>query len=177
MNRRHFIQRTGLATSALLLPSWSRAAADLARRDPLPGSLKKRLADAALNAATARGASYVDVRIGRYLNQSVATREDRVQDVTNTESYGAGIRVIANGAWGFMATDQLTAAPIARAAVLAVVCMGCVLVRTHATNIGVRHRSYALSPTRQHAEYWAPPIYALVVVGVVVGAAIVVVEL
>ena len=116
MNRRHFIQRTGLATSALLLPSWSRAAADLARRDPLPGSLKKRLADAALNAATARGASYVDVRIGSYLNQSVATREDRVQDVTNTESYGAGIRVIANGAWGFMATDQLTVDTIARAA-------------------------------------------------------------
>lgn len=116
MNRRHFIQRTGLATSALLLPSWSRAAAELASRDPLPGALKKRLADAALNAATARGASYVDVRIGRYLNQSVATREDRVQDVTNTESYGAGIRVIANGAWGFMATDQLTVDTIARAA-------------------------------------------------------------
>ncbi|GAB1487691.1 TldD/PmbA family protein [Opitutaceae bacterium] len=116
MNRRHFIQRTGLATSALLLPSWSRAAAELASREPLSRALKKRLADVALNAATARGASYVDVRIGRYLNQSVATREDRVQDVTNTESYGAGIRVIANGAWGFMATDQLTVDTIARAA-------------------------------------------------------------
>lgn len=66
-------------------------------------ALKKRLADAALNTARSKGASYTDVRIGRYLNQYVITREDKVQNVVNTESYGVGIRVIADGCWGFAA--------------------------------------------------------------------------
>ena len=116
MNRRHFIQSSGLATGALILPQWSRAAAELAAKEPLAVAKKKLLADAALNAATKAGASYADVRIGRYLNQSVSTREQKVQGVGSTESYGAGVRVIANGAWGFMAVDQLTTESVARAA-------------------------------------------------------------
>src|SRR4051812_30004723 len=108
MNRRHFIQSSGLVAGSLILPQWSRAAADLAAREPVSVAKKKQLADAALNTATKRGASYVDVRIGRYLNQSVTTREQKVENVASTESYGAGVRVIADGAWGFMATDQLT---------------------------------------------------------------------
>ncbi len=56
------------------------------------------MADVALNAARSKGATYTDVRIGRYLNQFIITREDKVQNIVNTESYGMGIRVIANGA-------------------------------------------------------------------------------
>ena len=116
MNRRHFIQSSGVATGALILPQWSRAAAELATKEPLAVAKKKLLADAALNAATKAGASYADVRIGRYLNQSISTREQKVQGVGSTESYGAGVRVIANGAWGFMSVDQLTPETVARAA-------------------------------------------------------------
>ena len=84
-------------------------------------AVKKRLADAALNAAKAKGATYTDVRIGRYLNQFVITREDKVQNIVNTESYGVGVRVIANGCWGFAAVvDAKTEADTARAAEQAV---------------------------------------------------------
>ena len=80
-------------------------------------ALKKRLADAALNTAKSKGASYADVRIGRYLNQFVITRENRVQNIVNTESYGVGIRVIVNGCWGFAAIgDTQSEADIAKAA-------------------------------------------------------------
>ena len=120
MNRRRFIGHTGLVTGALLLPQWTAAAAALAVKEPLPMATKKQLADVALNAATQRGASYADVRIGRYLNQSISTKEMRVETVANTESYGAGVRVIVDGAWGFMATDQLTPESIVRAATEAV---------------------------------------------------------
>ena len=78
------------------------------------------MADIALNAAKSKGASYVDVRIGRYLNQFITTREKRVDNISNTESYGMGIRVIANGCWGFAATDNLTTDNIAKTAALAV---------------------------------------------------------
>jgi TldD protein len=79
-------------------------------------AMKKSLADAALGAARDAGASYTDVRIGRYLRQFVITREDKVQNVVNTESTGVGVRVIADGAWGFAATNVLTADSVAQAA-------------------------------------------------------------
>jgi TldD protein len=83
-------------------------------------ALKKKMADVALNAARSKGASYADVRIGRYRNQFVITREDKVLNTVDTESYGIGIRVIAGGAWGFAATDKMDNDGIARAAELAV---------------------------------------------------------
>ncbi|WP_434212645.1 TldD/PmbA family protein [[Pseudomonas] boreopolis] len=117
MHRRDFLALTGLTAGGLMVPSFfgKAIAAEqlLATLDP---AVKKRLADAALDAARKAGASYSDVRIGRYLRQFVITREDKVQNVVNTESTGAGVRVIANGAWGFAATNDLTEAGIARAA-------------------------------------------------------------
>ncbi len=83
-------------------------------------AVKRVMADVALNAAKSKGATYTDVRIGRYLNQYVVTREDKVENLVNTESYGIGIRVIANGSWGFAATDKLDKDGIAQAAELAV---------------------------------------------------------
>src|SRR6201994_611945 len=83
-------------------------------------SAKKQLADVALNAAKAGGATYADVRIGRYLNQFVTTRENRVQNIANAESFGVGIRVIANGSWGFAATNDVTPDGVSRTAARAV---------------------------------------------------------
>ncbi len=120
MNRREFIEYSGLSATALMLASRGRAADAIANLAPAPTAEKKKLADAALNAATKRGASYVDFRLGRYLQQFVITRETRVQNLVNTESYGAGIRVLVNGCWGFMATDDVTPDGMARAAIEAV---------------------------------------------------------
>jgi len=125
LNRRNFVGLTGLATGALLLPHFPGRAGTLV--DPArllePGldvAAKKRLADAALNAARSAGASYADVRIGRYLNQSIFTREKQVQNIASGESFGAGVRVIANGSWGFGATNDVSDKGLAKAAQLAV---------------------------------------------------------
>src|SRR5205823_8227751 len=67
-----------------------------------------------------KGATYTDVRIGRYLQQFLFTREKQVQNITNAESYGVGIRVIANGTWGFAATSDVTPDGIAKCAQTAV---------------------------------------------------------
>lgn len=76
MKRRDFLYLSGLTAGAGLLgPSKLMAAEDFLQ--PADLALKKRLADIALNAATSKGATYVDVRIGRYLNQSINTRETR----------------------------------------------------------------------------------------------------
>jgi len=154
LKRRDFIYLTGMGTAATMLPGIpifgnpitpERA---LERIDP---ALKKQMADIALNAARSKGASYTDVRIGRYLNQFVVTREDKVENIVNTESYGMGIRVIANGAWGFAATDTLDKDSIARAAGLA--------VATAKENSRLLSEPVRLAPQKGYGEVsWKAPI-------------------
>lgn len=111
MKRRDFVQMSGLGASALLLPTSLMGNSIAAEALLAPGmdvSVKKRMADVALNTAKSMGATYADSRIGRYLNQYVFTREDKVQNVVNTESFGIGIRVIVNGTWGFASTNEVT---------------------------------------------------------------------
>ena len=121
MKRRNFLQLSGMGLGAAMLPNIPIMGNTVSYEALLNGSMdvaiKKRLADAALNAAKAKGASYTDIRIGRYLNQFVVTREDKVQNIVNTESYGVGVRVIADGCWGFAAVvDAKSEADTARAA-------------------------------------------------------------
>ncbi len=122
MRRRDFLYLTGVGAGAALMPNalFGNSISVEDALNPVDAAFKKRMADVALNAAKSLGATYADVRIGRYLNQVVATRETRVQNIANTESYGMGIRVIANGSWGFAATNILDDASIAKAAGLAV---------------------------------------------------------
>lgn len=123
MKRRDFIYLTGMGAAATMLPGIPVMGnpIDPARAlERVDVALKKQLADVALNAARSKGATYTDVRIGRYLNQFVVTREDKVQNIVNTESYGMGIRVLANGSWGFAATDKMDKDSIAKAAETAV---------------------------------------------------------
>ena len=62
-----------------------------------PHSVIEGMIIAAYAIGAGAGATYADVRIGRYRNQFLITREDKVQNTVNTESYGCGVRVIADG--------------------------------------------------------------------------------
>ncbi|KUJ83019.1 TldD/PmbA family protein [Microbulbifer flavimaris] len=116
MDRRKFLQLSGAGVGASMLPFAGNVIAESQlTTDGIDLSVKKELADAALNTATKLGATYADVRIGRYLNQYVLTRELQLQNVVNTESIGMGVRVIANGTWGFSATNDMTVDGIAKA--------------------------------------------------------------
>lgn len=122
-----------------------------ALHDAIEVALKKELADVALNTAKARGATYADVRIGRYLNQFVATRENKVQGVANTESFGVGIRVLANGCWGFAASDNVTKDNIAKVAERA--------VAVAKANAKIQGEPVQLAPQKGYGEVsWKAPI-------------------
>jgi TldD protein len=124
MKRKDFLQMAGMGLGALAIPKLPFGARLIDPAEAIQGGmdviLKKQLADIALNAARSGGATYADVRIGRYLNQFVVTRENRVQAIANTESFGVGIRVIAGGAWGFAATNDVTPDGVAKTAKRAV---------------------------------------------------------
>ena len=117
MHRRDFVKLTGIGAAGLMLPISGNivTAAELVDTG-LDFAQKKQLANIALSAATEAGATYADVRIGRYLNQFVTAQELRVDNIVNTESAGIGIRVIANGTWGFAATSDKSPDAIANTA-------------------------------------------------------------
>lgn len=124
MKRRNFIHLAGLTTGAMMMPTIPSFASPVEIGkilDPvMDAAQKKQLADVALNTTRSMGSTYADVRIGRYLNQFVTTREKKVQNTINTESFGVGVRVIANGTWGFAATNQVTPDAIKKVAEKAV---------------------------------------------------------
>ncbi|OJY88742.1 MAG: TldD protein [Lysobacterales bacterium 63-13] len=151
MQRRDFIKASGIGLGVLLLPAHGRVIAAEELVGKLDAGLKKRLADTAMTAAKADGATYCDVRIGRYLRQFVITREDKVQNVVNTESTGIGIRVIANGTWGFAATSDLGADSVAKAARQA--------VQIAKANSKLTVEPVQLAPVKGVGEVsWATPI-------------------
>ncbi len=118
------MQMSGLGLGAIMLPGVpviGNPVTEGQLLNPwLDAATKKKLAETALNAARDKGATYTDVRIGRYLQQYLFTREKQVQNIVNGESYGIGIRVIANGTWGFSATSDVTPDGIAKCAATAV---------------------------------------------------------
>ena len=123
LKRKDFIYMTGVGLGAAMMQNFTAIGKPVpldAEFSLVPVAMKKQLADVVLNEARAKGATYADVRIGRYLNQFVNTHENKVENIANTESYGMGIRVIANGSWGFAATDKLDKDGVAKATALAV---------------------------------------------------------
>src|SRR5690606_33221457 len=152
LQRRDFLALSGLGMGSLVLPSFlGKAIAAEQLVSTLDVAIKKQLADAALQAATGAGASYCDVRIGRYLRQFVMTREDKVQNVVNTESTGIGVRVVADGAWGFAATNGLSSDSVAEAARRAVA-----IARANAK---IQSEKVQLAPVKGVGEVsWRTPI-------------------
>ncbi len=151
MDRRDFLAASGIGLGGLMIPGFGNAVAAEVLLTKMDVASKKAMANIALNAATSAGASYCDVRIGRYLRQFVITREDKVENVVNTESVGAGVRVIANGTWGFAATSDLSNAGIAKAAQQAVA-----IAKANSVN---QTKPVQLAPVKAAGEVsWATPI-------------------
>ena len=151
MERRKFLHIGAGTAGAMLIPVFGNAIAADELMNPMAASAKKVLADTALNAATKAGASYCDVRIGRYLNQFIITRDLNVENISNTESSGVGVRVIAGGAYGFASTNDMTPDGIANAARQA--------VAIAKANAKLQSEPVRLAPVKGVGEVaWATPV-------------------
>jgi TldD protein len=113
-SRREFLKTAGLAAAAIGLAKPVSAAP---RAVPSPGdAAANELLMEALQAAKDAGASYADARAGRYRQQFIGTRERQITGVSDSESYGIGVRALVNGSWGFAATNQMTSEAVKRVA-------------------------------------------------------------
>ena len=149
--RRDFL-KAGAVGVAALAAHRALAVAPAAQTVAAPGAdpLVIELANAALDAARSAGASYADVRIGRYRRQAITTRERQVSGVTDNESYGLGVRTLIEGCWGFAATSTMTRVGAQNAARDAAV-----LSRAART---LHTRRVELAPTRPVTGTWMTPV-------------------
>ena len=123
----------------------------LARNGTVPGRPAfdpemERLLMLALDEATGAGASYADARIARVRNQSIGTRERRVTNLADSETFGLGVRVLAEGTWGFVGTRELTDGAVAAAARQA--------VAQARANAPARARPVELAPAERVEGSW-----------------------
>ena len=80
----------------------------------------KQIANWALNLATMRGASYADARIVSQRSRALTTKNGKVGSATDAESVGVSVRVLADGAWGFAASEKLDRSSVEATAARAV---------------------------------------------------------
>ena len=80
----------------------------------------KAVTDAAIAAGTAAGATHVDVRIEKTRTGLLALRDLNLESQQDGTSFGIGVRVIVNGAWGFASSPDVSVASAKRLADVAV---------------------------------------------------------
>src|SRR5579872_5832644 len=109
----------------------------------------KQIAEWALNLTNQHGVSYADVRIVDERNRAMATKNGRVGHASDSTSLGIGIRVLADGAWGFAATEDLTRIAVEMTAAKAVE-----IARSSAR---VKQQDVRLAPEKPFTDEWTTP--------------------
>jgi TldD protein len=107
------------------------------------------LTAAALDTAKLRGASYADVRVMHLRQRDLTTKNGEVGTLAQSESIGMGIRVIANGAWGFSSTDRLT-----RQGVAACVAEAVSIAKASAL---AKRGDVVMAPEQAYVDSWQSP--------------------
>jgi TldD protein len=158
--RRDFLKTTAATAASLaatngLALDQALSAVALAKAEqtldaPAASPAALEIANEALNAARGAGASYADVRVGRYRRQTISTRERQITGVNDSESYGLGVRTLVDGCWGFAATSTMTRAA-ARSAALEAITM------SRAARAVVKHR-VELAPASRVTGTWMTPV-------------------
>ncbi len=151
LTRRQFI---GTSASAALAERLFSAPKD----SKTPNPELEKLADAALRRAKKQQATYCDIRIVRLRDQRVNLRMTTergtgrllsVPGVAEDSSFGFGVRVIVNGAWGFAASPVVTAEEIARITNEAVIIAK--------ANASIQPRPVKLAPVKAYRDRWVTP--------------------
>src|SRR5271165_6195107 len=109
----------------------------------------KSPAQFALNATSVRGVTYADARTVGIRNRSLTTKNGRVGHASESETLGIGVRVIADGAWGFAASADLS-----RAAVEVTAARAVEIARASAR---VKREDVRLAPEPVAIAEWATP--------------------
>src|SRR5947199_1798242 len=104
----------------------------------------------ALDTAKLRRATYADVRVMHTRQRDLTTKNGQVGTLAQSETIGIGIRVVANGAWGFASTDRLTREGVAACATQAVA-----IAKASAL---AKRADVVLAPEEAYVDSWQSPL-------------------
>lgn len=113
------------------------------------GEALKELAQLALDTATQQGAIYADIRIIHTGYETIKTRNGRIGSIDKSEDLGFGVRVIANGAWGFGCSAEVNKEEMERVSVQAVQ-----VAKASAT---LKGGDVKLAPVGKYVDAWKTP--------------------
>ncbi len=109
----------------------------------------KDIAAAALDAALAPSVTYADVRVIESRHRVLSMKNGKPGNIDAGESRGIGIRLIADGCWGFASTGDLSKSGVRDAAALAVAI-------ARASGLA-KKRGIVLAPEDAHQAVWVSP--------------------
>jgi TldD protein len=107
----------------------------------------KDLALLAVDTAKARGASYADVRVLESKLENIGTKNGKIGSYETQEDFGFGVRVIADGAWGFASSDDFSKESIESTA-------GAAVETARASSI-LKEKEIVLAPVDAHVAQWS----------------------
>src|ERR1700761_5555379 len=154
ISRRGFLTTTA-ASLAVADRLFGQAPAKFQSAAQKPSPEMEKLGAVALAEAKKQGASYSDVRIGRFRIQFSGyrfsperggTKTDEVPFVTDQNTFGFGIRVIVNGQWGFAASPLVSPEEIARITREA--------VAVAKANAAAQAKPVQLAPVKAYRDRW-----------------------
>jgi TldD protein len=103
----------------------------------------------ALDTARVRGATFADARVMDIRARDLSTKNGQVGNLAESESLGLGIRVLADGSWGYASTDRLTREGVQACAARAVAI-------ARASALAKRH-DVVLVPEQAYDDTWQNP--------------------
>jgi TldD protein len=121
--------------------------------------MMRELTDRALNLAQVQGATYADIRIVGRDVQEISVKNGVVQELSLDSSQGFGVRVIADGAWGFASSHLLAPAEVDRVAALAVtIAKASALAKTGDVDLGPSEAHVATYRTPMEIDPFTVPL-------------------
>ena len=109
----------------------------------------KSAAQKALDATSVRGVTYADARAVSIRNRSLSTKNGRVGHASESDSLGVAVRVIAEGAWGFAASADMSSSSLEAAAGRA--------VEIAKASAQVKRENVRLAPEAAAVAEWTTP--------------------
>ena len=154
LTRRHFLGASVMGASAALAADLFAAPKD----SKTPSADLEKLGAIALAESKKYKATYCDIRIVRLRDQRLGMRlsADRgtgktlaVPTVAEDSTFGFGVRVIVNGAWGFASSPLVTKEEIAR-----VTGEAAIIAKANAT---IQPKPIQLAPVKAYRDRWETP--------------------
>jgi TldD protein len=103
----------------------------------------------AIETAGVRGATFADARVMDIRQRDLSTKNGQVGNLAEAESLGLGVRVMAQGSWGYASTDRLTKEGVQACAAQAVnIARASALAKKH---------DVTLAPEQAYVDTWQNP--------------------